>query len=267
MTDITVVILQKNEALHIRRCLERLVALEPQKIYVVDCYSTDGSDKIASEMGAKVEYHDWPGNQAAQFNWALDNLQFETGWILRLDADEYLESDTIEEIKRSLPTLDDAVTTLSMKRICTFLGQRVRFGVGTVEIIRLFRRGCARYGASIMDEHLVSRCGRNYMLRGYFVDDNLNDIDWWTTKHLNYAEREARMVIAGAVNANKRFYYKLPPYIRAVAYWFLRYVLRGGFLDGRAGFRWHFFQGLWYRCMVDWKIETIFSKRSEEFSS
>ena len=52
MTDLSVIILAKNEKLHIKRCLERLAPLEPRQIFVVDCFSTDGSDKIAAEMGA-----------------------------------------------------------------------------------------------------------------------------------------------------------------------------------------------------------------------
>ena len=52
MTDLSVVILAKNEKLHIKRCLEKLAPLEARQIFVVDCFSTDGSDKIAAEMGA-----------------------------------------------------------------------------------------------------------------------------------------------------------------------------------------------------------------------
>ena len=99
-TDLAVIILQKNEKLHIKRCLEKLAPLAPRQIFVVDCFSTDGSDKIASEMGATVVYHDWPGNHAQQFNWALDHLPIKTTWILRLDADEYLYPETCEEVQR-----------------------------------------------------------------------------------------------------------------------------------------------------------------------
>ena len=52
MTDLSVIILTKNEKLHIKRCLEKLAPLEARQIFVVDCFSTDGSDKTASEMGA-----------------------------------------------------------------------------------------------------------------------------------------------------------------------------------------------------------------------
>ena len=106
MSDISVIILTKNEKLHIRRCLERLAPLEARQIFVVDCFATDGSDKVASEMGATVVQHDWPGLYAKQFNWALDNIPIKASWVLRLDADEYLYPDTIEELKRLLPKWD-----------------------------------------------------------------------------------------------------------------------------------------------------------------
>ena len=115
-TDIAVIILQKNEALHIRRCLEKLVPLAPRQIFVVDCHSTDGSDRIAAEMGAAVVYHDWPGLYAKQLNWALDNLPIRTAWVLRLDADEYLYPETCAEVKRLVAEggLPSSVTSLSL---------------------------------------------------------------------------------------------------------------------------------------------------------
>lgn len=118
MTDVSVIILQKNEALHIRRCLERLAPLAPRQIFIVDCHSTDGSDKMAAEMGATVVYHDWPGAHAKQFNWAIDNLPIESTWVLRLDADEYLYPETCEEVRRLVSSggLPPDVTSLSLSR-------------------------------------------------------------------------------------------------------------------------------------------------------
>ena len=125
-TDLAVIILQKNEKLHIKRCLEKLAPLAPRQIFVVDCFSTDGSDKIAAEMGATVVYHEWPGNQAAQFNWFLEELgrRIATGewgatsWVLRLDADEYLYPETIEELRGLVTSggLPPDVTSLSLSR-------------------------------------------------------------------------------------------------------------------------------------------------------
>lgn len=91
--------------------MEKLAPLEARQIFVVDCFSIDGSDKIAAAMGATVVQHEWPGLYAKQFNWALDNLPIKTSWVLRLDADEYLYPDAIEEVKNLLPKWDGKMVT------------------------------------------------------------------------------------------------------------------------------------------------------------
>lgn len=270
-TDLAVIILQKNEKLHIKRCLEKLAPLAPRQIFVVDCFSTDGSDKIAAEMGATVVYHDWPGNQAAQFNWFLEELGRRiasgewgaTSWVLRLDADEYLYPETIEELRGLVTSggLPPDVTSLSLSRARHIFGGEIRHGK-KIEIVRAFRRGCARYAQTEMDEHLVIDHGRNYKMKGLFVDHALVPFADWKAKHRDYARREAHMVVAGRCNANKRLYYRMPRYLRAFAYFFMRYFLRGGFLDGHAGWMWNFWQGLWYRYLVDREIGRL--KRAAE---
>ena len=87
MLDLTVIILTYNEEIHIRRCLENVCPIA-KKVIVVDSPSTDRTQEIVKEFNnTEVVVHKYPGNQAEQFNWALDNLKIETEWILRLDAD------------------------------------------------------------------------------------------------------------------------------------------------------------------------------------
>ena len=266
MTDIAVVILSKDENLHIGRCLEKLAPLEARQILVVDCYSTDGSDKISADMGATVVQHEWPGLHAKQFNWALDNLPIKASWVLRLDADEYLYPETIEEVKRLLPKWDGAkvsdgvlppdVTSLSLSRARVFCGRKIRFG-GTAHIpmVRFFKYGIGRCQDRAMDEHIVTSSGRDYRLKGEFADHHLNTMDWWREKHRGYAKREAADAFAGEqFKSSKSLYYRFPPYLRAFIYFSIRYFVLLGFLDGYAGWMWHFWQGLWYRCLVDREI-------------
>ena len=250
MTDLAVIILTKNERLHIARCLEKLMSLEPRQVFVVDCFSTDGTQALAKERGATVVEHEWPGNQAAQFNWALDHLPIEAGWILRLDADEYLTDETIKKMQDWWMKEDAGVNgiTLELKRV--FHGLRIRHDRPKLRLPRLFRRGCARYPKAVMDEKLMVD-GTVWDADWYFVDDSLMSMADWKTKHHAYAEREARMAVNGGVNVNKRLYYRLPRYFRAFLYFCVRYFLKGGFLDGWAGLYWNFWQGLWYRWQVD----------------
>ena len=46
----------------------------------------------------------------------------------------------------------------------------------------------------------------------------------------------------------------LPPLIRPFLYYFYRYFLRLGFLDGKAGFVYHTMHALFYRLLIDIKF-------------
>ena len=188
--DISIIILTFNEELHIRRCIENVAPLA-RDVFVVDCFSTDTTVEIADECGASVVQNPWPGAQALQFNWALDHLPIRTKWVLRLDADEYLSSELIEEITSKLETLPEEVTGVALHLRRVFMGRVIRRGMPRIKMIRLFRYGKARCEQRLMDEHIELLEGRSVTFDGDFADDNLNDIGWWTAKHNGYALREA----------------------------------------------------------------------------
>jgi len=276
MTDISVIILTKNETLHIGRCLDRLRDLNPRQIFVVDCFSTDETKSIVESFSSSLQLqfetpainiveHEWPGLHAKQFNWALDNLPIKSKWVLRMDADEYLTGETIERLKTELPKMPDDVTGLRFELKRRFMGGEIRHGTNGILLLRVFQYGIGRCEERAMDEHIVLSRGQCVDLDGAFYDDNLNTFEWWQEKHRGYAKREAMDAISlfnnperlknpSATDKKKIKYYKLPPYFRAFTYFFIRYFLKLGFLDGLPGFRWHFWQGLWYRWLVDREI-------------
>ena len=265
MTDIAIIILAGREKLHIGRCIEKLIPLESRQIFVVESQPSDGTHEIAVEMGAVTAFNKWPGLYAKQFNWALDNLPIEAKWILRMDADEYLTPETIERLKIALMdgSLDNVNgLTLELKR--KFIGGEIRHGTNGIRLLRIWRYGKGRLEDRAMDEHAIVE-GKVIDFDGAFYDDNLNTFEWWQEKHRGYAKREAMDAISlfnnpdrlknpSATDRKKIKYYKLPRYFRAVAYFCIRYFLKLGFLDGLAGWRWHFWQGLWYRWIVDREI-------------
>ncbi len=274
MTDIAVIILTKNEQLHIARCLERLALLEPRQVFVVDCFSTDATQKLAEDVSAslhlnvKIVEHKWPGLYAKQFNWALNNLPIEAKWVLRLDADEYLTPETIERLKKELPNISGSVSGLNIELKRKFRGGEIRHGTVGIRQARIFRYGIGRCEDRAMDEHIVVSQGRIIDFDGSFYDDSLMPFEEWKVKHRGYAKREAMDAISLFNNAErlanpsltdlkKIKYYKLPPYFRAFVYFCIRYFFKLGFLDGLPGFRWHFWQGLWYRWIVDREIHHL----------
>lgn len=265
MTDIAVIILVGREKLHIRRCIEKLQPLEPHHVFVVESQPSDGTHEIAVEMGAVTVFNKWPGLYAKQFNWALDNLPIEAKWVLRMDADEYLTDDTIERLKSDLPNMPDDVSGLNIELKRKFRGGEIRHGTTGIRQARIFRYGIGRCEDRAMDEHIVVSQGRIIDYDGAFYDDSLMPFEEWKEKHRGYAKREAQDAIAlfanperlahpSATDLKKIKYYKLPPYFRAFAYFCIRYILKCGLLDGIAGWRWNFWQGLWYRWLVDREI-------------
>lgn len=244
------IILTFNEELHIERCLKN-VCLISEKVYVIDCFSKDRTCEIASKFeNVEVVQHEWPGNQAAQFNWFIDNHEIASDWILRLDADEYLSGEAVKKITETLPSLPQDVTGCVMKRDIIFLGRRIKHGkLKTIKLLRIWRTGKGRIENREMDEHAILTEGRSIELKNWFFDDNLNGIDAWIRKHLDYANRESKSQLLneattteasatdmGARNKQKSRYYSLPKFWRGFMFFVLRYIFLGGFLDGKQGF-------------------------------
>lgn len=273
--DISAIILTKNEHLHIRRCLDNICPIAKQ-VFVVDCFSSDDTVDICREYAnVAVFQHAWPGLYATQFNWALDHLPIQTTWVLRLDADEYLTDDLKTALREQLPHLPLEVTGLTFYLRRIFLNRHIRYGMPTVKLLRCFRFKTGRCEERNMDEHIALFKGSIQELPYEFADHNLNNLSWWIHKHVGYAEREAQDMLAimdktanmasiTGQAADKRLkkykYARLPLFWRSFAYFFYRYFLRVGFLDGKEGFLWHFFQGWWYRTLVDAKIYEFHKK-------
>jgi glycosyltransferase involved in cell wall biosynthesis len=273
--DLTVVILTKNESLHIGRALENIKGLA-KDVIVVDSFSTDDTVAIAKAHGAVVLQNKFI-NQAKQFQWALDNADISGQWVMRLDADELIEADLHAELQQKLPTLPADVVGINLKRKHIFMGRWVRHG-GRYPLIllRIWRNGHGRIEDRWMDEHMMVWGGRTITLNGGFADHNLNDITFFTTKHNAYATREALDVLiqrrnlaprdealntksASAQAAIKRrlketLYNRLPFTVSALLYFMWRYIFQLGFLDGRSGLVYHFLQGYWYRFLVGAKL-------------
>lgn len=271
--DISVIILTFNEEIHIERCIRNVIPIA-KDIFIVDCFSSDKTVEIAKNLGAKVYQHVWEHSYAKQFNWALNNLPIKTKWILRLDADEYLYPELIEEIKQKLPKLPENVTGIVLKRRHIFLGKWVKNGTYPVKLLRLFVYNKGFCEQRWMDEHIQLTEGIAVEFQNDFADHNLNNLSWWIAKHNGYSIREAIDLLnieyhfydeekvflneqAQIKRKRKEKYAKKTLFWRSFMYFIYRYVFKFGFLEGKTGFLWHFMQGWWYRTLVDAKIYEI----------
>lgn len=271
MLDISVIILTYNEEIHIRRCLENAGRFA-KDIFIVDSFSTDKTLEIAKEFGAHVYQNKWENNYAKQLNWGLDNCPIKTKWVLRLDADEYLTEELISELNDVMPCITDNYTGVEFPRHHIFLGKEIKFGGNDVVLLRLFQYKKAFCEQKLMDEHMQLITGDCLTLNQYFFDHNLNDLTWWSIKHVGYAIREAIDIldikynlIGNALNDQSKIlnisakikrnmkhkYANMSLFWRSFYYFIYRYFIKGGFRDGKQGFIWCFLQAWWYRTLVD----------------
>ena len=272
---LSVIILTYNESLHIERCIRSLKSVVSD-FFVVDSFSTDDTVSICESLGVRVYQRAWK-NYSDQFQWGLENCPIKTDWVMRMDADEYIEPDLIAELPAILENVSPNVSGFYIRRKYFFLGKWVKHGaVYPLNLLRVWRSGKGRIENRWMDEHIVLDAGVTAQLKGHIVDDNLNNTRWWLDKHNKYADREMidildkkyglfmlddALVSAGTSSQAKlkrwvkeRLYNKLPIFIRPLLYFLYRYFIRLGFLDGTSGFAFHFFQGYWYRSLVDLRV-------------
>lgn len=279
---IAAIILTKDEERHIGRCIRSLSDFCTE-IWVVDSFSSDRTEEIVTRLGARFVQHRFE-NQAQQFNWAISALNIQAEWIWRVDADEYVSQDLGRMAMETVRTCPADVNGICVNKAIVFMGRKLRHGGWyPAPQIKLIRKGGGESEHKVMDEHLIIYSGRTVYINGDQTDENLNDLTWWTNKHNSYATREAMNMLRmrygldqGGESVRPKFfgndaerkrwlklrYARLPLFVRPFANFFVRYIIKGGFLDGREGFVWHVLQGFWYRFLVDAKIFELSRKLS-----
>ena len=270
MTDMTVIILTKNEETNIERCV-RSVQGWVKRIVVVDSGSTDHTVEIARSLGAEVVNHEPFVDYGRQFNWAIDNTGIRTTWVFRLDADEVVTLELRTELEGLLAKHhDDDVSGFMMRYKVEFLGRYLKYGgFYPFQKITIFKYGKGRFEERAMGEHIVLAEGRCVNLRNDAIHHTLKTLDSYIDKHNWYAAREVQdyfdrrsgrenAILDGQPEKAKKLrdglYYRLPMFLRAKLFFWYRYYLRLGFLDGTPGYIFAFMQAYWYRTLVDAKI-------------
>lgn len=240
-------------------------------VYVVDSFSKDGTVDIARAEGCQVVQRAFL-NYSEQRNWAISQIESKYKWQLHLDADEVLDDVAIGEISdivgKNFVSSKDAYL---IRRRDYFLGKMLKFSGVNPWHLRLFKSGVGKCENRLYDQHFVATVDVG-KLAGWMHDKNMVSLSDWTVRHNRWAELEAeesqRQVaeVDGVLQARlfgdsrertrylKKIYYKLPGGLRVLSYFLYRYIVRLGFLDGRVGFYFAFFQAFWFRMLVDAKV-------------
>ena len=119
MSSVSVLILTKNEENDLPGCLESVAWSDD--IVVYDSLSTDATQKIASEAGARIierAFDNWASHQ----NWGLRNISFCNHWVFYIDADERLTTEAAAELQAIACNPDPRVVAYRILRRDFFSG-------------------------------------------------------------------------------------------------------------------------------------------------
>lgn len=252
---VSVVVPIKNEAENLPRCLASIPWAN--EIFVVDSQSTDGSPRIAEELGARVVQFEFNGTWPKKKNWALENLPFRNEWVFILDADEVLPAGAEAEFRAAL-TNPGATAGFWINRRFMFMGRWLRHAYYPNWNLRLFRHSLGRYekltdaatasGDNEVHEHVVVE-GPTGRLRCELDHYAFPSVEVFVEKHNRYSNWEARVAVANQHGSGggvlqsprvaqrrklKQLSQRLP--FRPLLRFLYVYFWQKGFLDGREGY-------------------------------
>ncbi|MFN3348143.1 glycosyltransferase family 2 protein [Pseudorhodoplanes sp.] len=240
---LSAIVIARNEARNIEACLDSLAFCDER--IVVDGGSEDGTAALAAAKGAKVTVAtEWRGF-GPQKNLALSLATGE--WVLSIDADERVSETLAREVRQAIT--EGLSNAYEMPRLSTFCGRPMRHsGWYPDYVLRLFRRGLARFSDDLVHERVVfdGPVGRlkeplihHPVLR---LEDSLSRMD-------RYSTARAEMI----VQSGRRVWF-FTGIVRGWWTFVQTYFIRLGFLDGREGFLLAVAnaEGTYYRYMKAW---------------
>jgi glycosyltransferase involved in cell wall biosynthesis len=266
---ITAVVLTYNEENNIKSCLAHLFWAD--RIVIVDSGSTDKTIEYAKSLGCAFYANPWPGF-AGQRNWALDNTNISTDWIVFIDADEKVTSELQVEIIETL-----RATSLNAFYLCykvILFGKWVKHSSGfPVWHPRIVRRGKARFVDAITGHGETWDVeGKAGYIRSPYIHYNFSKgLLFWFQKHNQLSAIESNAYLTKEISLMEGFSgllskdrHKRRQALRGLSYRlpfrpFLRFLLqlfiKGGILDGPAG---------WTYCSLYLAYEIMISAKIKE---
>lgn len=274
---ISVVILTFNSEDTIGKTLEKAKKVSDD-IHVVDSFSADRTLEILKENNVNVVQRPFE-SYGAQRNWAIENLPLKYPWELHLDADEWLSDKLIALINSLKGSFPDQIDGYFIRRNTMFLGRELHHAGHSPWHMRLFRHGKGHCENRRYDQHYYV-VGKTEQLNGAMIDDMRMSLNEWITRHNKWASAEALEIYEGESSGRitpallgnpvqkirflRLIYESFPLFVRPFLYFFYRYFLRLGFLDGKEGLIYIVLQSFWFRFLVDAKFFELQLSRNRE---
>lgn len=224
---ITAVILTHNSERLLLQCLQSLQFCSA--IIVVDAGSTDATSIIAKQCGATVVYREWDSYQG-QYSFALSQVQ--TPWTLVFDSDEVCTQELQNSIIQEINNTNPEHTVFLLRRCTWYLNRFLLHGKWYPEYIaRCFKTGQVRIEINNGGHIEFSPQNTAKKLEGDILHYTYSGYFDQLTKLNKYAENGAKTLRergqkGGIVRA----------LVHSIGRFFVQYIIKLGFLDGRAGF-------------------------------
>lgn len=229
-----------------------------RRIVVVDSGSTDGTREWLSRDPRVDLYVRTFAGHAAQWQFGLHETAIETEWVLALDADHVLTSEIVSEIERLEPV--SATAGYEARFVYCIEGRPLRGGLYPPRIV-LSRVAESRF---VQDGHTqrLEAEGVVERLEAPILHDDRKPRARFLAGQAKYAAQEADKLLGAPpgtlslVDRIREFGW-IAPWL--VPFWVL--VVRGGFLDGRAGW---IYAG--ERAIAEWLIAmALFERRLRRY--
>jgi len=280
---LTVLVTTRDEEANVERTLISVHGFADQ-IFVLDSESRDRTVEIARRYADEVVELPYEHGRIIPwiFQWGLDHLPVANEWVLILEADQALPEALRQEIADVLARPEIAESGFYIRRRQIFRGRPIEHGgYGSKFLLKLFRRSRSELDPLEQDTRVYVR-GAVAKLREPLEEWNRKEdaILFYLDKHLRYAEAFAREEferrtkkipwkatprLFGTPDERtlwlKNLYYRLPLFVRPALYFFYRYFVLLGFLDGATGMLFHFLQAFWFRLVVDVRLEELLRER------
>ncbi len=248
---ISVVIATHNEEYNLPRCLDALQKFD--EVIIFDSNLSDKTVEIAREYGARVEIFEWNGAYPKKRQYFLDNIQTKHDYIFFVDADEMITANVLKEIRQ----LDFSCTGYFVKGQYNWRGKVLRYGLKNNKLALFDRRKImfpviddvgvfcmgemeGHYQPVLRQEYQREKIGA---LNNSLVHFAYEDQGKWIERHQRYAAWEAGMIKANAypkedhkLREALKYVFRHIPYRGFIAF-VHSYILKFGFLDGRAGWQ------------------------------
>jgi len=244
ITDITPVVLTKDEAHNLRRILDSLRAFP--RVVIVDSGSADASEQIARSYSNVVWYSRPFDNFGGQWTFAFHDTSIDTPYLLALDADMALPAAFLGELEASF---NHQFTVGVVGFDYRILGDPIAYSLYPAQA-RLFRKDSV-VAASEGHKHVFQVSGPTYHFRTKVMHDDRKPIDRWLSNQLDYAAREQRRISdSGSTSWKDRLRGAgLMPLISGL----LGYITSGGPFFGRAA-RIYALERMLFECLLSLRL-------------